>query len=95
MFDLVVRLEGDLVDFHGWDQFDQFMAKLVELEQGPIYLDMMKVNRISSNYIGSIISNYKNAQKMGLDMALINVRPKLMELFEVLSLKDILNIKPA
>lgn len=95
MLEIVIRPEGDLVDFHAWDNFAELLNTLTRASVKTITLDLASVNRMSSNYIGSIISNFKSAQESGQAMTLTNVRPKLFELLEMLKLTDIMPIRRA
>lgn len=95
MFDIIIRPHGDLIDFHAWDEFAEMLAGLVEKGQSAIIIDMAEVKRISSNYIGSIISSYKTANENGRKMTLINVGPKLYDLLEMLKLTETMDVERA
>lgn len=92
MFELIIKPEGDLVDFQVWDEFAEIIAATVELCPRKLVLDLANVTRMSSNYIGSIISNYKAAQEKGKVIALTNVSPRLYELLQMLKLTDVMPI---
>ncbi|MFH1091511.1 MAG: STAS domain-containing protein, partial [Pseudomonadota bacterium] len=94
MFEIIIKPEHDLVDFQAWDKFAELMQTMVEAAEDKIILDLSSVNRMSSNYIGSLISTHKKAQEVGKAIILINVRPRLLELLEMLKLTDLLTVEP-
>ncbi|MFH1135900.1 MAG: STAS domain-containing protein [Pseudomonadota bacterium] len=92
MLEVLVRPTGDLVDFHSWDDFAEALHKIVDLKPKKVILDMGLVGRMSSNYIGTIISNTKSAKEKGLGFELINVQDKLFDLLEMLKLTEVMPI---
>ena len=95
MLEFIIRPDGDLVDFQTWDEFAELMSAAVNLCPQKLILDLVHVTRMSSNYIGSIISNHKAAQESGKIIALINVNAKLYELLQMLKLTDVMPISQA
>jgi anti-anti-sigma factor len=93
MFHLILKPEGDLVDFHSWDSFAEILSKMVQLTPENVILDLVHVNRMSSNYIGTIISNHKTASENNKTLTLVNVRPKMFELLEMLKLHEVINVE--
>lgn len=93
MFEIVVKPYGDLVDFNGWDQFAESMSQIVLSAPDKITLDMISVTRISSNYIGTVISSSKAAEEKGKKIRIINVQPKLYDLLDMLKLTTIMSIE--
>lgn len=95
MIEVVIRPDGDLVDFEEWDRYAELMTKLVESKIDRLVVDLLAVNRMSSNYIGSLISTYKAVEEAGNEMKLINVSDKLFELMEMLKLTALMKIERA
>jgi anti-anti-sigma factor len=95
MFDLIIRPQSDLVDFQSWDEFAETVTRLVEMNVKELVLDLGHVNRMSSNYIGTIISAYRAAAEKGNLVRLVQVRPKLYDLFQMLKLTDVMTIERA
>jgi anti-anti-sigma factor len=95
MFEIIIRPEGDLVDFNAWDDFADVLSKLVDTGDGALVLDLAKVNRMSSNFIGTIISGFKSSKEKGREFKVINVNSKLYELLEMLKLNEVMDIQPA
>ena len=92
MLEIIVRPTGDLVDFQAWDDFAESLHKIVDLNPVKLVLDMSMVSRMSSNYIGTIISNTKTAKEKGGAFELINVQDKLFDLLEMLKLTEVMTI---
>ena len=95
MLDVIVKPHTDLVDFHNWDEFAEKLNKLAEMDLDVIILDLSNVQRMSSNYIGSVISTFKNLNEKGRELIIVNTMPKLYELFEMLKLTDMIRIEKA
>ncbi|MEW6266824.1 MAG: STAS domain-containing protein [Thermodesulfobacteriota bacterium] len=92
MFEVIIRPRGDLIDFQAWENFAEVLSRVVNLDCPRIAIDLAEVNRVSSNYIGSIISTYKTAEDQGRKMILVNVQPKLYELLEMLKLTEMMTV---
>ncbi|MEW5723842.1 MAG: STAS domain-containing protein [Thermodesulfobacteriota bacterium] len=92
MFEVIIRPSGDLVDFRGWDEFAETLTRVVETGRNKVVLDLGAVNRMSSNYISSVIDSYNLAQERGREMVLINVSDKLYDLLDIFKLTTTMKI---
>ena len=95
MFEIVIRPTGDLVDFLAWDEFSEVMSRVTETGKAKVVVDMAAVNRMSSSYIGSIISSFRTARENEKEMILVNVNAKLYELLDMLKLTEMMVIERA
>ena len=93
MFEIIIKPQQDLVDFQAWEQFAQLMEAVVQAAGTKIILDLSSVNRMSSNYIGTLISTHKKAQENGKTVTLVSVSPRMLELLDMLKLTDFLNLE--
>ena len=93
MYELIIKPEGDLVDTLKWESFADLLTAVARSLDGALVLDLINVNRIASNYIGTIIAAFKEIGDKG-SMKVVNVKPRLYELLGILRLTEVLTIEP-
>lgn len=87
MYEITIKPHADLVDMNEWEDFSELALNLAKLAKRALIFDLVNVSRISSNYIGTVISTHKQISPQA-KVRLINVRPRLYELFGVLCMTE-------
>lgn len=93
MYEITIKPLSDLVDLNEWEEFSEMAVYLAKNVKGCFIVDMANVGRIASNYIGTLISAHKQIAP-GAKVKLINVRPRLYELFGVLRMTEMFEVEP-
>lgn len=85
---IAIALDGDLV-FTTRDGFDSELRRVMGQAQ-EIVLDLERVGFIDSSGVAAILSGYEDACQAGVTIRITNVAQDLLEIFELIGVKDVL-----
>lgn len=85
----VVHCKG-YIDTTTSSQLETTMTDLIGAKKYKIVMDLSEVDYISSAGWGIFISEIKNIRKNKGDLKLVNMKPEVMEIFELLDFTNIL-----
>ncbi len=88
---LIVKLDGEF-DLHTADYFKEKVDKKLNLKIKDLILDLEGIKFIDSSGLGAILGRYKDINKRGGEVAVINITSQVKRIFEVSGMLKILNI---
>lgn len=88
---LVISLEGDL-DFTTREGVESEVRRIL-LQGNDIALDLGRVRFIDSSGVALILSLCEDAELAGVTMRIRSVAPDLMEIFELIGVKNVLSFE--
>jgi|SRR5690625_747043 len=87
-----VSLAGE-IDIYTADKLKEKLLPLVESINGTVHVDLESVSYMDSTGLGVFIQAYKTAMANKSDLEIIHVQERVLRLFTITGLDEILNIK--
>lgn len=87
----IIKLSGE-IDVYTAPNLKKTLIPLSEIEGQTIEVDMEKVNYMDSTGLGIFISLLKSSKEHGTDFKLLNLQDRVMRLFTITGLNEIINI---
>lgn len=85
---IVIALQGDVV-FTTRDEFESELRRIME-KAVDMVLDLERVDFIDSSGVAAILAACEDARLAGITFRIKNVAPDLLEIFELIGVKDVL-----
>lgn len=89
---LIVRLNG-YIDTYNSNYFQKSIAKVVDAGYVNLIFNCSALNYVSSTGIGSFTAFLKLVKPKGGDIVLLEIQPKVFEVFQLLGFSQFFNIK--
>lgn len=90
---MVVQLNGE-IDVYTASQLKDILIPLTEKENNYIEVDFTNVNYMDSTGLGIFINALKSSNKHESKMKLIHLSDRILRLFKITGLDEIIDIKP-
>lgn len=87
----LIKIDGDL-DASSSVELDTEVSRLIEENQKYIFIDCEKLNYIASAGLGVFMSYLQDLIDKEISMQLFNLNEKVLEVFKILGLDDLINI---
>src|SRR5690625_5053755 len=88
----IVVASGE-IDVYTADKLKEKLLPLTEEKGELVQVDLQHVTYMDSTGLGVFISAYKSAKANGTEMELINARDRVLRLFIITGLHEILNLR--
>lgn len=89
----IVILSGE-IDVYTAGRLKEQLLPLTNEEGSTIQVDLGQITFLDSTGLGVFISAYKSAQKNNCNLEFIRLRDRVLRLFQVTGLHEIMNLKP-
>lgn len=89
---LLIYLNG-YIDTYNSNFFQKRIAKVVEANYEKLIFNCSALNYVSSTGIGSFTAFLRNVKPKGGDIVLLEIQPKVFEVFQLLGFSQFFNIK--
>lgn len=87
----LVDLSGE-IDVYTADKLSKAILPLTEKATNNVEIDLEKITYLDSTGLGAFISAYKSAKKHGSSLKLINTKERVLRLFQITGLDEIIDI---
>lgn len=74
------------------EDFKKYLYDVTNPNHPKLVLDMAQIEYMDSSFIGALVAGLKNVLSKGGEMALININPDVMALFELTRLDKVFKI---
>lgn len=88
----IVLLDGEL-DILTAPELKNKLLKIVSQDNHKLEVDLENVSYMDSTGIGVFINTYKNAQKTNSSLELTNLQDKVLRLFKITGIDELIDIK--
>lgn len=88
----IVLLDGEL-DILTAPELKNKLLKIVSQDNHKLEVDLENVSYMDSTGIGVFINAYKNAQKTNSSLELTNLQDKVLRLFKITGIDELIDIK--
>lgn len=90
-FRMVLRVDAPALDLDHRDEFAQAFNALLRSDHERIVVDLQKIDRIFSLFIGSLVDLHQRSDELGKRLQII-VSPEVRETFKRMNLLEALDI---
>lgn len=88
----VLVVQEERVDAHNSGELKEHLLHLIEQGDHTIIVQLGQVRFIDSSGLGALLSGYKNAAAKSGKLALSNVQPQVLSMFELTRLNQVFEI---
>lgn len=89
----IVKLTGE-IDVYTSDSLKEILLPLTKKSGEKIKIDMEGITYLDSTGLGVFISAYKSTEQNNSELELIHVKNRVLRLFKVTGLHEIMNVTP-
>jgi anti-sigma B factor antagonist len=88
----VLFIQEERIDAHNSGELKEYILHLIEQGENTIIVQLERVRFIDSSGLGALLSGYKNAAAKSGKLALSNVQPQVLSMFELTRLNRVFEI---
>ena len=88
----VLFIQEERIDAHNSGELKEYILHLIEQGENTIIVQLGHVRFIDSSGLGALLSGYKNAAAKSGKLALSNVQPQVLSMFELTRLNRVFEI---
>jgi anti-sigma B factor antagonist len=88
----VLIIQEERIDAHNSGELKEYILHLIEEGENTIIVQLEKVRFIDSSGLGALLSGYKNTAAKSGKLALSNVQPQVLSMFELTRLNRVFEI---
>jgi len=88
----VLFIQEERIDAHNSEELKEYILHLIEQGENTIIVQLERVRFIDSSGLGALLSGYKNAAAKSGKLALSNVQPQVLSMFELTRLNRVFEI---
>jgi anti-sigma B factor antagonist len=91
---MVLYIQEERIDAHNSTELKEFILGAMEQGENNFVIQLAKVRFVDSSGLGALLSGYKNAESRGGKLALSNLQPQVLSMFELTRLNRVFEIYP-
>jgi len=88
----VLFIQEERIDAHNSGELKEYILHLIEQGENTIIVQLEQVRFIDSSGLGALLSGYKNTAAKSGKLALSNVQPQVLSMFELTRLNRVFEI---
>ncbi len=88
----VLFIRDERIDAHNSDELKEAVLHLIEQGDVNIIVQLAKVRFIDSSGLGALLAGYKNAAAKSGRLAITNMQPQVLSMFELTRLNRVFDI---
>ena len=88
----VLFIHEERIDAHNSGELKEYILHLIEQGENTIIVQLEQVRFIDSSGLGALLSGYKNTADKSGKLALSNVQPQVLSMFELTRLNRVFEI---
>lgn len=88
----VLFIQEERIDAHNSGDLKAYLLRLIEQGDVHVIVQLAQVRFIDSSGLGALLSGYKNAVAKSGKLALANVQPQVLSMFELTRLNRVFEI---
>lgn len=88
----VLFIQEERIDAHNSGELKEAVLRLIEQGEADIIVQLAQVRFIDSSGLGALLSGYKNAAAKSGRLAISNMQPQVLSMFELTRLNRVFDI---
>lgn len=88
----VLFIQAERIDAHNSGELKEYILDMIEQDEINIIVQLERVRFIDSSGLGALLSGYKNTAARSGKLALANLQPQVLSMFELTRLNRVFEI---